>query len=200
MSDRQSLSAFQVIQLVLLGLIAFSTGGILMWLLLSNSAKPPEVSAPTTPVVQPADQSAFEAVREHQLAQAPNVSGMDPKQAALTLANWSFDHKAWSEAISQYEKAIALGSDNPDVRTDLGSAYRFSGQFEKAIEQYQIANRQNPQHENSLFNLASLYLQNLRQPDKAIALLEDFEHKFPQSGALPRVHEMLNEARNQTQH
>jgi tetratricopeptide (TPR) repeat protein len=199
MSDRPPLSAFQVIQLVLLGVIAFSTGGILMWLLLSNNAKPPEVSTPATPVAQPADQSAFTAVREHQLAQAPNVSGIDPKEAALTLANWSFDHKAWSEAISQYQKAIALGSDNPDVRTDLGSAYRFSGQFEKAIEQYQIANRQNPQHENSLFNLASLYLQNLRQPNKAIALLEDFEHKFPQSGALPRVHELLNEARHQTQ-
>jgi tetratricopeptide (TPR) repeat protein len=198
MPDRSKFPVFQLIQLVFLGIIAFSTGGILMWLLLSNNAKPPQNPAPTASESQ-VSKSAFDAVQEHQLAQAPNISGMDPKTAALTLANWSFDQKAWSEAISQYQKAITLGSDNPDVRTDLGSAYRFSGQFEKAIEQYQIANRQNPQHENSVFNLASLYLQNLRQPDKAIALLEDFEHKFPQSGALPRVHELLNEARNQTQ-
>jgi tetratricopeptide (TPR) repeat protein len=198
MPDRSKFPVFQLIQLVFLGIIAFSTGGILMWLLLSNNAKPPQNPAPTASESQ-VSKSAFDAVQEHQLAQAPNTSGMDPKTAALTLANWSFDQKAWSEAISQYQKAITLGSDNPDVRTDLGSAYRFSGQFEKAIEQYQIANRQNPQHENSVFNLASLYLQNLRQPDKAIALLEDFEHKFPQSGALPRVHELLNEARNQTQ-
>ena len=113
------------------------------------------------------------------------------------LANWYFDNHNWPKAIEQYQKAISLGLDNADLRTDLGSAYRFSGQSDRAIEQYEIAQRENPEHENSLFNLAALYLQSMHNPAKASELLEDFRTRFPKSGALPRVQELLAEAKAQ---
>ncbi|MGA8659051.1 MAG: hypothetical protein WB586_23220 [Chthoniobacterales bacterium] len=59
------------------------------------------------------------------------------------------------------------------------------------------SHRQNPQHENSLFNLAALYLQTAHEPAKAIELLEDFRKRFPKSGALPRVQELLDEAKTE---
>lgn len=111
------------------------------------------------------------------------------------MANWYFDNHTWPKAIEEYQKAISLGLDNADLRTDLGSAYRFSGQTGQAIEQYEIAQRENPQHENSLFNLAALYLQTEHDPAKATELLEDFRRRFPKSGALPRVQELLDEAK-----
>jgi tetratricopeptide (TPR) repeat protein len=196
---------FQLLQLVFLGIIAFSTGGILVWLVLSNSAAPqPEPKfTPKGPGVMDDQESALPpsgtaAVPEHQFE--PDISQLTPQIAAVTLGNWSFDHKVWSKAIEQYEKAIALGLDNPDIRTDLGSAYRFSGKIDEALKHYEKAHEQNPQHENSLFNLASLYLQNLNQPAKATELLEDFKGRFPQSGAIPRVNDLLEQAKNQIDH
>jgi hypothetical protein len=198
-------STFQILQLVFLGIIAFSTGGILVWLVLSNSTVPdpdakfnPKNAGPAESMDDQTSiipQTGMSTIPEHQFE--PDVSQLSPQMAAVTLGNWSFDHKVWSKAIEQYEKAIMLGLDNPDIRTDLGSAYRFSGKIDDALKQYERAHQQNPQHENSLFNLASLYLQNLNQPTKATELLEDFKARFPQSGAMPRVNELIEQAKNQ---
>jgi hypothetical protein len=49
----------------------------------------------------------------------------------------------------------------------------------------------------SLFNLAALYLQTAHEPAKATELLEDFRKRFPKSGALPRVQELLDEAKTE---
>ena len=83
-------------------------------------------------------------------AEPPDVSQLPPADAARTLGNWNYDRQNWPHAIEHYEKAIARGADNPDVRTDLGNCFRFLGQPEKALEQYQIAQKENPLHENSL--------------------------------------------------
>jgi tetratricopeptide (TPR) repeat protein len=128
----------------------------------------------------------------------PDVSALTPSQSAVTLGNWYFDHHDWAKATEQYRKAISLGLDNADVRSDLGSALRFDNQPEAATAEYEAAQRENPEHENSLFNLAALYLQSLNQPDRAIALLEQFKTKFPRSGAIPRVDELLQQARKRT--
>src|SRR5260221_12374011 len=118
-----------------------------------------------------------------------------PSQSAVVLGNWYFDHHEWAKATEQYRKAISLGLDNADIRSDLGSALRFSTQLEAAAAEYETAQRENPEHENSLFNLATLYLQSLNRPDRAVAVLEQFKARFPRTGAIPRVDDLLEEAR-----
>ena len=162
---------------VLLGAIAFVIGAILTWVILSQ-----------LPGRSPASSS-----RENDVL--PDVSTLTPSQSTVALGNWYFDHQEWEKAAEQYRKAISLGLDNADIRSDLGSALRFNNQLEAAAAEYETAQRENPEHENSLFNLATLYLQSLNQPDRAVALLKQFKAKFPRSGAIPRVDELLQEAR-----
>jgi tetratricopeptide (TPR) repeat protein len=163
--------------IVLFGAIAFVIGAILTWAILSQlPARFPAASLRGNDVL-------------------PDVSAFTPSQAAVTLGNWYFDHHDWAKATEQYRKALSLGLDNADVRSDLGSALRFSNQPEAAAAEYEIAQQENPGHENSLFNLATLYLQSLNQPERAVALLEQFKTRFPRSGAIPRVDELLQEAR-----
>ena len=126
-------------QIVLAAFIAFAVGALVVWVILSTHRQNPQNLATPSSAVAPSP---------------PDTAGLAPGQAALAMANWFFDNHTWPKAIDEYEKAISLGLDNADLRTDLGSAYRFSGQNAKAIEQYEIAQRENPQHENSLFNLA----------------------------------------------
>lgn len=107
------------------------------------------------------------------------TAGMPPAQAERTLGNFYYDHQNWSEAIRRYESAIKQGSDDADIRTDLGNAYRFSGRPQDALAQYELAQRMNPQHEFSLFNQGGLYLEDLKNPAQAIQVWNSYLARFP---------------------
>jgi tetratricopeptide (TPR) repeat protein len=128
-------------------------------------------------------------------AVAPDVSGMSAGDAAVALGNFAYDHQQWPDAIRHYQDAIASGIDNADVHTDLGNAFRFSGQPEQALNQYTAAQKLNPQHENSLFNQISLFTETLSQPARAIPICEEFIKRFPNSDKLPAVREQLERAK-----
>jgi tetratricopeptide (TPR) repeat protein len=119
------------------------------------------------------------------------VSALSSADAAVVRGNMAYDHQQWADAIREYQDAIAKGRDNADVRTDLGNAFRFSGQPEKALEQYAFAQRQNPQHENSLFNQIGLFMEVMHDPIRAIPVCEEFIRRFPNSEKVGDVREKL---------
>jgi tetratricopeptide (TPR) repeat protein len=125
----------------------------------------------------------------------PDVSGMSTGDAAVVLGNFAYDHQRWAEAIRRYQEAIASGIDTADVHTDLGNAFRFSGQPEQALQQYTIAQKLNPQHENSLFNQISLFTETLNEPARAVPICEEFMRRFPNSDKLPAVQQQLARAK-----
>jgi len=55
-------------------------------------------------------------------------------------------------------------------------------QPEAAAAEYEIANKRIQGTKTVCYNLATLYLQSLTQPERAIALLEQFRTRFPRSG------------------
>ena len=125
---------------------------------------------------------------------AQALAGLTPPQTALTSGNWYFDHQNWPRAIAEYQKAIAGGIDNPDVRTDLGSSYRFMKQPKQAMEQYQIAQKQDPNHENSLFNQGGLYAFSLGQTAKGIGVWKAYLKKFPNGQSAAAARQLLQQA------
>ena len=64
----------------------------------------------------------------------------------------------------------------------------------KALEQYQIAQRQNPRHENSLFNTAGLYGEVLRDPAKAAETWREYLRRFPDAAGAARARQFLAES------
>ena len=121
---------------------------------------------------------------------------MSVSEAAVTLGNFAYDHQQWPEAIRHYQDAIASGRDDPDVRTDLGNALRFSGQLQQALAQYETAQKLYPQHENSLFNQIGLFLDASNDPARAISIGEEFMRRFPNSDKLPIVRQQLERAKS----
>jgi tetratricopeptide (TPR) repeat protein len=172
-------------RLSLVDAISAAAGAAVMWLIMSQRAAPLEKPAPSvTPV---AGQNTIAP---------PGLSGLSGADAAVVRGNQAYDHQQWEEAIRQYQEAIAEGRDNADVRTDLGNAFRFSGQLEKALEQYTMAQKQNPQHENSLFNQIGLFIEAMHDPIRAIPVCEEFIRRFPSSDKAARVKEQLQEAKS----
>jgi tetratricopeptide (TPR) repeat protein len=155
--------------------IAFGLGCGTTWFLVKRSAD---------------QERAFVSVGE---SEPPLDTNLSSAQAAVASGNSYYDRKNWPRAIEAYEKAIALGADNSDVRTDLGNAYRFSDRPQKALEQYKIAQKQNPQHENSLFNQGGLYAFSLNQPERALEIWREHLARFPQSPNASKTRELISE-------
>lgn len=122
------------------------------------------------------------------------TAGMAPAEAERTLGNYYYDHQNFSEAIRRYESAIKLGSDDADIRTDLGNAYRFIGRAQDALAQYELAQRMNPQHEFSLFNQAGLYLEEFKNPAKAIEIWNAYLARFPNGRNAATARNLLAQA------
>lgn len=126
---------------------------------------------------------------------APDLTaGQPPAQAARTLGNFYYDHQNWPLAIQHYESAISQGSNDADIRTDLGNAYRFSGRPQDALAQYQLAQKMNPSHEFSLFNQGGLYLEQLMQPAKAIEVWNEYLVRFPQGQNVAAARQLIAQA------
>ncbi len=172
--------------IAIIALVAFLAGAAVTWLIMREHSAP--IEPPTFVAQGPAG-----LVESPVAAAPPDVSQLPPGQAAVTLGNWNYDHKNWPKAIELYQRAISLGINNPDVRTDLGNAFRFSGEPRKALEQYKIAQRQNPQHENSFFNAATLYAQVLNEPMNAIGALQDYLRRFPNGEKAGVARQILQE-------
>ncbi len=107
------------------------------------------------------------------------TAGQPPAQADRTLGNFYYDHQNWPQAIKHYESAIKQGSDDADIRTDLGNAYRFAGRPDDALAQYGRAQKMNPLHEFSLFNQGGLYLEDFKQPARAVGIWNEYLTRFP---------------------
>jgi tetratricopeptide (TPR) repeat protein len=171
--------------MLLVALAAFALGLGTMWLALRQShpstAKSSAMGAAVTRAEDP-----------------PEVSHLAPADAATTLANWNYDRQNWSHAVEHYQQAIALGRDNPDVRTDLGNCFRFLGEPQKALDQYEIAQRQNPQHENSLFNQAGLFAEVLHDSKRAQAAAREFIARFPQSPRAEAARKLIGQPQGVT--
>ena len=169
---------------------AFAAGSGVTWYFMPPSKK--SGTTPTYVIQTPAAPTAVTG--EKPLLPAPDAAPLTPAQSALELGNANYDRKNWAKAVENYQQALALGMDNPDVRTDLGNAFRFSSEPQKALEQYQIARRENPRHENSLYNMAALYSQVLNDPVHAVTAWREYLQRFPTGEKAGAAREMLGEA------
>lgn len=117
--------------------------------------------------------------------------GTSGDSSVLAAGNTAFDHQDWPNAIADYTRAIAIGQDNPDVRTDLGTAYRALHQPQQALEQYAAAQRENPHHENSLLNQGIVYAFDLHDTARAVSLWQQYLTRFPQGRHVADVKHFL---------
>lgn len=119
------------------------------------------------------------------------TAGMSPAEAALTLGNWHYDHEQWDSAVENYQSAIKGGIDNPNIRTDLGNSLRFSDRPQEGLKQYQLAQKQDPTHEESLFNQGALYAVSLKNPRKGVEVWKAYLKRFPTGKSAKQARELL---------
>jgi cytochrome c-type biogenesis protein CcmH/NrfG len=131
------------------------------------------------------------------IVQMQQVVARDPKnvEAWVQLGNDYFDTRQPQKAIDAYARALELRPNNANVLTDQGVMYRDVGEFQKAIGNFQKATQIDPKHVQSLYNLGVVYLNDLRQPKKAIEAWNKVIQIAPQSEQAQQARAGLEEAK-----
>jgi cytochrome c-type biogenesis protein CcmH/NrfG len=165
----------------------------------SSGPSAPVVAAPGGPAMAPPMPGGAppQANVQGRITALQQVVARDPKnvQAWVQLGNDYFDMRQPQKAIEAYGRALELKPDDPNVLTDQGVMYRDTGQFDKAIANFEKANKADPGHVQSLFNMGVVYLHDLRQPKKAIEAWTKVIQIAPQSEQAAQARGAIEEAK-----
>jgi tetratricopeptide (TPR) repeat protein len=148
----------------------------------------PPVGLPSGPMLPSAEAQA-------RINQIESAVLADPKNhdAWVALGNEYFDAHQAQKAVDAYGKALALKADDPNVLTDQGVMYRQLGQFDKALATFQKANKLQPGHVQSLFNMGIVYANDLNRPEEAAKAWNKVLAIAPNSEQASQARQMLGQ-------
>jgi len=138
---------------------------------------------------------AADPVARQKLADLEAAVAKEPKNADLLvqLGNTAYDVEDWTKAIDAYERALRLRDADPNVLTDLGVAYRNSGNADKALAMFTQASAKDPNHWPAQFNLAIVYGIDKGDPKKALEILRKLKREHPEIPVLDRLTDELEQ-------
>jgi len=146
-------------------LVAGLLGGILVTLLVKDKVSQPVATAIPSGSGSPTDYA-------QRIAEAEKIVAANPKNlsAWISLGNDYFDTEQVQKAIHAYSKALEIEPGNPNLLTDQGIMFRKVGWYDKALANFEKAQKLDPRHLQSLYNMGIVYAADLKKPDKAIAV------------------------------
>ena len=109
-----------------------------------SAAAAPAPTAPQPPPIDPARVQALEAAAKQ------NPSDIESR---VQLGNLFFDAEQYPQSIAWYEQAIALNAKDPNLSTDLGVAYYYTNQPDRALAQFDRSLQNDPNHIKTLLNV-----------------------------------------------
>jgi tetratricopeptide (TPR) repeat protein len=121
-------------------------------------------------------------VAQRKLADLESAAAKEPGNYALLvqLGNTAYDLEIWPKAVAAYERALKIQADDPNVLTDLGVAYRNTGDGTKALEMFGRALAKDPAHWPAAFNQAIVYGIDRGDKAKARDILNRIKKEHPE--------------------
>jgi cytochrome c-type biogenesis protein CcmH/NrfG len=190
-----------ILAIVIAFILGFVSGAVTYILTRSGGRMPAVAQAPAPPEAipdQPAGPSPEEAAAK--IGALKDIVNKDPKNlsAWVELGNIYFDTNQPKEAIDAYSHYLAIKPDNPDVRTDLGIMYRKIGDFDRAVQEFQRAAREDPKHVNSRYNMGLVLLHDKHDIKGAVQAWEDYLKVDPNSERANRVRAQMDKLKGMT--
>jgi tetratricopeptide (TPR) repeat protein len=128
----------------------------------------PSAGGPLAGVPAREDPQAVAAAQQR-IAMNQQLLARDPKNvtAWIALGNDYFDTHQAQQAIDAYAAALKLQPANPDVLTDQGVMYEQLADYDHALANFDQAQKIDPRHVQSAFNLGVIWGKYKNQPAKA---------------------------------
>ena len=102
------------------------------------------------------------------------------------LGDTLYQRNRWADAAEEYQKALALGPQQPGLRVALGRAYLMAGKVDQAREEFQPELQRDGRSEEAWLGLAETHLLNGQATD-ALGAVEKIWGISPEFLALPRL-------------
>ncbi len=112
----------------------------------------------------------------------------------VQLGNVYYDANVYPDAITYYTKAVKIRPD-PNVLTDLGTAYFYSGDSKSALEKFDQALKMDPKLANAMFNTGIVKWQGLKDTKGAIEVWEKLLRENPNYQGKDKVQELIERAK-----
>jgi cytochrome c-type biogenesis protein CcmH/NrfG len=103
------------------------------------------------------------------LLAALKASPNDP-QLLYKIGNVYYDTQQYPEAVKYYEDSLKVKPADPDVRTDMATAYFYMGDTDRALTEFDQVLKQNPTHANAMFNEGMVRWQGKMDVNGAVAV------------------------------
>jgi tetratricopeptide (TPR) repeat protein len=131
------------------------------------------------------------------IQQLEAAAAQNPKDAdvRLKLANFLYDQKQYSKAIEWYQRALELDAKNVNARTDLGTAYFYSGRPQDALHEYAKSLAIDPKHESTLLNAIVVNLEGMHDLAAAQKAWDRLHQLNPNHPALAGLKQQIDAAR-----
>ncbi len=131
------------------------------------------------------------------IQQMTAMAAQNPKdpEIPLKLANFLYDQKQYDKAIEWYQRALEIDPKNVDARTDLGTAYFYSGRAKDALREYDKSLAIDPRHESTILNTIVVNLEGTHDIAAAQKAWDRLDKLNPNHPALPGLKEKIDAAR-----
>ncbi len=176
--------------------------GVALGYLFRGSASPAaaQASASTTAqggVHQQQPDSNAQAVLAQTAAPLLEAINQNPSDydSLVKLGNLFYDGQQFPSAIQYYERALAIHPENPDARTDMGTAYWYTGNADKAIAAMETSLKYRPGHPQTLFNLGWVRWQGKADPKGAVEAWEQLLKANPDYPQKQQVEQYIAKAK-----
>ena len=113
----------------------------------------------------------------------------------VKLGDLYYDGQQFPNAIQYYERALVIHPENPDVRTDLGTAYWYTGNADKALAEMEISLKYKPGHPQTLFNLGWVKWQGKADAKGAVAAWQNLLKTNPDYPQKQQVEQYIAKAK-----
>ncbi len=202
-SDRDPATLWTSTQAYILAIICLLLGGTIGYLLrgsdtAASAARPSAAPAVSSAAPAPA-QPTPEQMRQMADTQAqPLLTQLkqkpDDPEILAQVGNVYYDAQVFDQAIGYYKKSLAV-KENPNVRTDMGTAEFYLGDSDSAIAEFQRVLKANPKHDNAMFNLGMVRFQGKMDFAGAAEAWEQYLKQYPNSPRRADVEQLLARAR-----
>ena len=189
-------------QAYLLAAFCLLLGGALGYLFRGSASPVASAAAAATPQqgsAAPSQQSSAEAQAMVEQSAAPLLEALKQNpndfDSLVKLGNVFYDGQQFANAIQYYERALALQPENVDVRTDMGTAYWYSGNADKALAELQTSLKYKPGHPQTLFNLGWVRWQGKADPKGAIEAWQQLLKTNPDYPEKQKVEQYIAKAK-----
>jgi cytochrome c-type biogenesis protein CcmH/NrfG len=162
----------------------------------SASSMPQAVTAPQSTGV-PVENSQAQASLQQSVGPLLEAVNRNPGDfdSLVRLGDLYYDGQQFPTAIQYYERALVIHPENPDVRTDLGTAYWYTGNADKALAEMETSLKYKPAHPQTLFNLGWVKWQGKADAKGAVAAWQKLLRTNPDYPQKQQVEQYIAKAK-----